>query len=107
MNRIIVTLLATAFVATFSLASIAFAEVPAEVTFESGKMGVVTFNHTAHQEVGDCATCHHMGVEAGSCRSCHGVDPKASDMKKAAHDMCKGCHKDQGAPTGCKDCHKK
>lgn len=107
MKRIVVTVLATAFFATATLASMAFAEVPAEVTFEAGKMGIVTFNHTAHQEVGDCAACHHKGVEAGSCRSCHGVDAAISDMKKASHDMCKDCHKKQGAPTGCKDCHKK
>ncbi len=107
MKRIVLTLLATAFVATTMLASMAFAEVPTEVTFEAAKMGTVTFNHTAHQEVSDCATCHHKGVEAGSCRSCHGVDAAAPDMKKASHDMCKGCHKEKGAPTGCKDCHKK
>jgi len=105
MKRVLVILFATAFVAT--LVSLAFAEVPKEVTFESGKMGVVTFDHTAHQKVADCATCHHKGVEAGACRACHGVDKAAPDMKTAAHKMCKDCHKEKGAPTGCKDCHKK
>ncbi|MEJ2200860.1 MAG: cytochrome c3 family protein [Desulfuromonadaceae bacterium] len=107
MKQLFVALLSTGLLSFSLLIGAAFAEVPSEVKFPSGKMGEVTFNHTSHQEAGTCAVCHHTGVEAGACRTCHGQDTAIPDMKKAAHDMCKNCHKKDGGPTGCKDCHVK
>lgn len=77
---------------------------PAEVKFPV-KMGTVTFNHAAHQALGDCASCHHTGDNV-SCKSCHGVDPKAPKAKKAFHAQCIGCHKEmKQGPAKCKECH--
>ena len=106
MKRVIVTLLAIAFLAvgaTFVVAD----NGPAEIKLPA-KMGEVTFPHAAHQaKVPDCTECHHKGVEAGKCSSCHGVDAAAPKAKDAFHKQCKSCHKAQGGPTGCKGCHKK
>ncbi len=77
---------------------------PAEIKY-SVKMGTVTFNHTAHQQVGDCATCHHTG-DYSQCKSCHGVDDNAPKAKDAYHNLCKNCHKERNqGPTKCKECH--
>lgn len=94
--------------AVFGTAFLAIAaDKPAQVTYEV-KMGNVSFDHTKHEGVTDCATCHHTEGEA-SCKSCHmkkkGDAPKAKD---AFHKNCKGCHKDmKKGPTKCKECHVK
>lgn len=106
MKKILAMLVAVAFLA---IGSVVIADNgPETVTLEGGKMGQITFPHTAHQaKVEDCTTCHHKGVDAGKCTSCHGVDAAAPKAKDAFHKQCKGCHKEMGGPTSCKDCHKK
>ncbi len=94
--------------AVFGTAFFAYAaDKPAQVTYEV-KMGKVSFDHTKHEGVTDCATCHHTEGEA-TCKSCHmekkGDAPKAKD---AFHKNCKGCHKSmKKGPTKCKECHVK
>jgi len=91
MKRLIVTLMALAFITT------ATAAIAADVvTYEASK-GTVTFNHKAHGEkLGDCAKCHE------------GTPAKIEITKKTAHKaLCKDCHKKMGGPTKCNDCHKK
>ncbi|WP_303722217.1 cytochrome c3 family protein [Malonomonas rubra] len=90
MKRLIVTLLALAFLTT------ATAAIAADVvTYEASK-GAVTFNHKAHGEkLGDCAKCHE------------GTPAKIAVDKSGAHGaVCKDCHKAMGGPTKCNDCHK-
>lgn len=63
------------------------------VTYES-KQGTVTFDHKAHSEKQDCASCHQ------------GEPAKIELDKKAAHGVaCKDCHKKTSGPTKCKECH--
>jgi len=91
MKRLIITLLALAFLTT------ATAAIAADVvTYENSK-GTVTFNHKAHGEkLGDCAKCHE------------GTPAKIEINKDVAHkELCKDCHSKMGAPTKCNDCHKK
>lgn len=106
MKKLIVLLAVVALVASVA---VAFAGGPEKVELnKEGKMGVVAFDHAAHQgKVDDCTKCHHKGTDAGTCTSCHGVDSAAPAAKKAFHDQCKGCHKDMGGPTKCKECHVK
>ena len=77
------------------------------------------FPHKAHQDMMECAKCHHTKNADGSqgpyaagqeakCESCH-ASPK--DYKDVAHKNCKGCHKDgfngKNGPTKCAGCHVK
>ncbi|MCK4503360.1 MAG: cytochrome c3 family protein [Desulfuromonadales bacterium] len=79
---------------------------PTEVQY-TPKIGKVTFNHSSHQQVTECSTCHHTGNYA-QCKSCHGIDEKAPKSKVAYHNQCKDCHKEmKQGPTGCKECHVK
>ena len=83
MKRLIVVLLALAFVVT------ATAAIAADVvTYENSK-GTVTLDHKTHGEkLGDCAKCHE------------GTHAKIAVDKNAAHsELCKDCHKDMGGPT--------
>lgn len=112
MKKMIVLFAVVAFVA--STAVFAIAAKPAKVELKGGKMGVVSYDHAAHEgKVADCTKCHHKGVteESGpeaKCTSCHGVDAAAPKAKKAFHDQCKGCHKaEKAGPTKCKECHVK
>ncbi len=91
MKRLIVVLMALAFITTASAAIAADV-----VTYEASK-GTVTFDHKAHQDkLGDCAKCHE------------GTPAKIEVDKRGAHkDLCKSCHKKMGGPTKCNDCHKK
>lgn len=105
MKRMLVLLAIVAFVATTAFVAVAD-NGPAEVKLSLKKMGVVTLDHTKHQGLTDCATCHHTGDYA-KCSSCHGVDKKAPKTKAAYHKLCKDCHKKQSGPTKCKECHVK
>ena len=88
MKKLIIAVMLVAFAFTLAYAA-------DSVTYES-KKGTVTFDHKAHSEKMDCATCHE------------GTPAKIAVDKKAAHgDVCKSCHKKQGGPTKCNDCHKK
>jgi hypothetical protein len=92
----------------------------------AAKQSPVTFPHKAHQELTECATCHHTqkDLKAGSdmevqpCSACHlepekAETPQCSQMstsKNPFHITCVGCHKESGkeaAPTKCFDCHPK
>ncbi|MEJ2699159.1 MAG: cytochrome c3 family protein [Desulfuromonadales bacterium] len=108
MKKVLVVLVALAFLAGSSLAAMA-AMGPAEIKLPAKMMGTVTFPHAQHQKtVKDCKTCHHKGVAAGACTNCHGKEgSKAPSMKDAAHKLCKGCHAKEHGPTSCHDCHKK
>jgi len=99
-------ILLTAIILASSVATVVIAATtpPAEVLY-TPKMGTVTFNHTTHQELTDCISCHHTGDYA-QCKSCHGVDVKAPKAKNAYHIQCKDCHKEmKQGPTKCKECH--
>ncbi len=94
MKRILVTLMAVAFLATSALVSVA-ADGPEKVLYET-KKGNVTFNHKAHGESLGCEACHE------------GTPGKIDIDKAAAHgDSCKGCHKKNDGPTKCNACHTK
>jgi cytochrome c553 len=98
-----VTLILVSSVATVVIAT---TNGPPEIKF-TPKMGTVTLDHTAHQALTDCATCHHTG-EYAQCKSCHGVDPNAPAAKVAFHNLCKDCHKEMNkGPSKCKECHVK
>jgi len=91
MKRLIITLLALAFLTT------ATAAIAADVVTYDNSKGAVTFNHKAHGEkLGDCAKCHE------------GTPAKIAVDKDGAHKaLCKDCHSKMGGPTKCNDCHKK
>lgn len=84
------------------------------------------FPHKKHQEMMDCATCHHSQDAAGKqialpegehpakCASCHNKDfpnKKLAGLMKVGHARCKGCHKaghdGKKGPTKCDGCHPK
>lgn len=67
-------------------------------TFEN-KRGVVTFNHTAHQMVWECSSCHPAFPEEYN---------DDISIKNEAHKSCKACHKEVDAgPVSCNGCHVK
>jgi len=104
MKKFLILLTATALMSIVTTAVIAATNGPGEVKY-TPKMGTITFNHTAHQGLTECATCHHTG-EYVQCKSCHGVNDKAPTAKNAFHKLCKDCHKEtQKGPTKCKECH--
>jgi hypothetical protein len=104
-------------------------ELPGEVMIDDcvAKKAAVKFDHTAHQERGECVACHHTqdagltadsGAEVQSCGACHNepaedTTPVCSQMsmsKNPFHKTCIGCHKESGAeaaPTKCDGCHPK
>lgn len=104
MKKMLVLLAIVALVATTAFVAVAD-NGPASIKMEV-KMGAVTLDHTKHQGLTDCATCHHTG-DYVSCKSCHGAKPEAPKSKKAYHKLCKDCHKKQSGPTKCKGCHVK
>jgi hypothetical protein len=94
----------------------------------ANKKSAVSFPHTAHQALTECATCHHTqpdlaaGGEGEKCSNCHmepedAATPKCSEMsmtKNHFHKNCVSCHKDavkkdaeSKAPTKCDGCHPK
>ena len=104
MKKFLVLLIVAAFVGT-ALIAVAADNGPAEIKLEA-KMGTVTFQHTAHQGLTDCATCHHTGGYE-PCKSCHD-GTKAPKSKDAYHKNCIDCHKKEAkGPTKCKECHVK
>ena len=104
MKKLLIMLTATILVSSIATVVIAVATGPAEIKYEP-KMGTVTFNHSDHQQLTDCATCHHTG-EYAQCKSCHGVDQSAPKAKNAYRKQCKDCHKEmKKGPTKCKECH--
>lgn len=69
----------------------------AECLVFPAKMGKVTFNHKAHQEM------------LKDCKVCHEKTPGKIDGfgKDKAHKLCIDCHKEKGAgPVKCGECHK-
>jgi len=88
------------------------------IKFES-KLGAVTFNHQAHNDMTttECSTCHHTYTGEGTvkiCGDCHVKASKTAPSKmKAFHLRCQGCHQytvEQGDKAGpikkeCKLCH--
>lgn len=98
---------------------------PAEMTLKTKKgKKPAAFPHKKHQEMMDCAECHHSkgadgkqqayskGMKIAKCETCHDgtmANKKVATYKNAAHVNCKGCHKaKKKGPTGCtKGCHVK
>ncbi|MFO7576741.1 MAG: cytochrome c3 family protein [Pelovirga sp.] len=104
MKKLIVLLLATGLISAAATLVVASSNAPAEVSF-TPKFGTVTFNHTSHEQVTDCASCHHTG-EFVQCSSCHGVNEGIPNTKDTFHSACIDCHKEQNqGPTRCRDCH--
>ncbi len=104
MKKLMILLTATILVSSIATVVVAVTNGPAEIKY-TAKIGTVTFNHTAHQELAECATCHHTG-DYNQCKSCHGIDPHAPKPKDAYHKQCKDCHKElKKGPTKCKECH--
>lgn len=83
---------------------------------EAGKKPA-TFPHKLHQDLMECASCHHskaadgkqgpyVAGQEGKCESCHAAK---GEYKKVAHKNCKGCHKaglnGKKGPTKCGGCH--
>lgn len=104
MRKLIVIVSAVSIVAV-GLVAYAYAGMPTEVKYET-KYGVVTFDHTAHKDRGDCKSCHHTGTFE-TCKTCHDGE-KAPAAKTVYHKTCKDCHK-AAAPEldskKCKGCH--
>lgn len=85
------------------------------------------FPHRKHQEMYECAVCHHgmddegnqtpytEGMAIQHCATCHNPDmenTKLNSLMQAAHTRCKGCHKKvveesgTAGPIGkCSGCH--
>ena len=104
MKKMILLLMVTAFVA--ATAFVAIADNGSAVIELEAKMGTVTLDHTKHQGLTECATCHHTGKKTESCKSCHDAKPEAPKSKAVFHKLCKDCHKkNKPAPTKCKGCH--
>jgi hypothetical protein len=110
MKKLLVFLAIVAFVGT-AFTAIAADNGPASIKLDKAKMGVVTFDHAAHQGLAktECKTCHHTGGYE-KCDSCHGAKADGAKLKykDAIHKNCKGCHKEKKkGPTKCKECHVK
>ncbi|MEA3544443.1 MAG: cytochrome c3 family protein [Thermodesulfobacteriota bacterium] len=104
MKKLMILLTAIFLTSSVVTVVIAVTTTPTEISY-TPKMGVVTFNHSTHQELTDCVTCHHTGDYA-QCKSCHGVEENAPKAKNAYHKQCKDCHKEmKKGPTRCKECH--
>lgn len=94
MKKILVLITTICLMAFASTLVIASSNSPAELQYPT-KMGTVTFNHTSHENLIDCASCH---------TPVQGIDQK--QRKDAFHDLCINCHKEQQqGPTSCRDCH--
>lgn len=113
---------------TFAMAHNASANSgPEEIVLKTAKARKpALFPHKKHQDMYECATCHHTKDAAGKqgpyvageekkCESCHNKDMannKLNSFKSAAHARCKECHKKaqkegKDAPTKCTGCHVK
>ena len=104
MKKLIVLLFTTALIGAAATLVVASPNAPAEVSF-TPKFGTVTFNHTGHEQVTDCASCHHTG-EYAQCSGCHGVSAGIPNAKDSFHSTCIDCHKEmKQGPTSCRDCH--
>lgn len=93
----------------------------------STKRKPAIFPHRKHQEMYDCAKCHHgmdsegkqvaysEGMEIQHCATCHNPkmeNKQLNNLRLAAHTRCKGCHKKIVAESGtagpidrCNGCH--
>ena len=101
---------------------------PAEMVLKTAKAKKpATFPHKKHQDMLECAQCHHtknadgtqgayVAGEEKKCESCHNktdmTNAKLNSFKNAAHANCKACHKKAAAdgkkaPTKCNGCHVK
>ena len=130
MKRVILTLVAVAFLAT-TIFSTAFAAEPAEsftIDKAAQKKTPVVFPHKKHSDDYGvkCKECHHMMKSdtdtPKACFECHklddkndmgdlGVAPPVRAKKKKDiifHTRCVQCHKDKDkGPKKCKECHPK
>jgi predicted CXXCH cytochrome family protein len=94
MKKLFTLLIAISLVSVVATLVVAQSSGPAEIEYPT-KMGTVTFNHTSHENLVDCASCHSL---------VQGIEKK--ERKDAFHDLCISCHKEQKqGPTGCRDCH--
>ena len=111
----------------FAFTSISFAVHnvgPADMVLETDKhRKPAKFGHKKHQDMMECAQCHHTKTADGKkgpyvpgeekkCVTCHNenmANDKLNDFKNAAHALCRGCHKEgykgKKGPNKCNDCH--
>ena len=101
---------------------------PDRIMLTGASLGGVDFSHKAHQDMTDCASCHHesrpekpLESEHQPCTGCHvktPVAPMTTSIRDAFHDAtakagtCVDCHVTEGAagktvPMKCTECHKK
>lgn len=101
---------------------------PAVIVMQTArKRKPARFPHRKHQEMFDCANCHHgkdskgrkvpfvEGMEIQHCVTCHNPsmdNPQLNSLMLAAHTRCKGCHRKIVAESGsagpidrCIGCH--
>jgi len=108
MKKLLLIALVLGIVSAFALPAIAV-KAPASIQFDSPQKSPVSFDHASHEtKIGDCKSCHHMGVGTGSCTDCHGRTDKAPGTKRAFHKSCRGCHTKMGVANyrDCAFCHK-
>lgn len=80
---------------------------------KGGRMGMVPFDHLAHQRANNtCRVCHHREIAA--CNTCHTVTGKKEGhfltLETAMHEVtqaasCVGCHDRKKAQPQCAGCH--
>ena len=126
MGKSIVSILASAIISVFILAS-AYSQDDMTVVdnnvFDNPQRVPSLFKHDEHNEaaeVEDCSECHHVyqdgekvegeSSEDSSCFDCHGIEASGNTpaLMKAFHLNCKGCHLELSkGPIMCGECHRK
>ena len=112
MKKLLICLVAVSFLCLGGI-SLATDMGPDDMTLQAVKDAAkkpkpAVFPHKKHQEVAECADCHHSakdgkqvayvdGQKVEKCEACHfkgsGMGKKIETFKGAAHVNCKGCHK--------------
>jgi hypothetical protein len=101
---------------------------PETIILTGSSLGGVMFLHASHQEMTECASCHHesrpekpLDTPHQPCAACHIKAPTApmvTSIRDAFHDAtaktgaCVDCHVTEAAagktvPLKCTECHKK
>lgn len=92
MKRFVVFGAVLALLTAFALPAVAL-KAPASISLEISGQGSVVFDHAGHEGfVGNCKSCHHMGVGNGDCSGCHGRTPIAPALADAYSTLCQRCH---------------
>lgn len=108
MKKLLILAMIVGLAGVFALPAVAV-KAPPTLNFKAAAKSPVSFDHAGHEvRIGDCKTCHHMGVGNGSCTQCHGVTDQAPGTKRAFHKSCRGCHTKMKVANyrDCAFCHK-